>query len=64
MFAGFPLGNQIGDFGLSALGLVEPGDQRVVAFLVFRLVEGNVSVFLDALLDELGSDVDLNFQLA
>lgn len=46
MFAGFPLGNQIGDFGLSALGLVEPGDQRIVAFLVFRLVEGDMaSVF-------------------
>ena len=51
MFAGFPLGNQIGDFGLSALGLVEPGDQRIVAFLVFRLVEGDMCVFIDDLYD-------------
>lgn len=63
MFAGFPLGNQIGDFGLSALGLVEPGDQRIVAFLVFRLVEGDMCVFIDAVFDELGSDVDFRFQL-
>ena len=63
MFAGFPLGNQIGDFGLSALGLVEPGDQRIVAFLVFRLVEGDMCVFIDAVLNKLRCDVDFRFQL-
>ena len=63
VLAGFPLGNQIGDFGLSALGLVEPSDQRVVAFLVFRLVEGDMCVFIDAVLNELRCDVDFRFQL-
>ena len=58
------LGNQISDLGVSGLGLIEPGYQTVVAFLVFSLIEGDVSVFLDALLNELGSDVDLSFQLA
>ena len=58
------LGNQVGDLGVSGLGLIEPGYQTIVAFLVFSLIEGNVSVLLDALLNELGSDVDLSFQLA
>lgn len=43
--------------------LMQPGYQTIVAFLVFSLIEGNVSVLLDALLNELGSDVDLSFQL-
>ena len=62
--SGHALGNQIGDLSVSGLGLVEPGYQTIVAFLVFSLIEGYVSVFLDALLNELGSDVDLSFQLA
>lgn len=61
---GHALGNQVGDLGVSGLGLIEPGYQSVVPFLVFSLIEGDVSVFLDALLNELGSDVDLSFQLA
>ena len=61
---GHALGNQVGDLGVSGLGLIEPGHQSVVPFLVFSLIEGDVSVFLDALLNELGSDVDLSFQLA
>ena len=61
--SGHALGNQVGDLGVSGLGLIEPGYQTVVAFLVFSLIEGNVSVFLDALLDELGCNVDLSFQL-
>lgn len=48
---------------MSGLGLIEPGYQTVVAFLVFSLIEGNVSVFLDAFLNELGSDVDFSFQI-
>ena len=58
------LGNQVGDLGVSGFGLIEPRHQTVVPFLLFSLIEGNVSVFLDALLNELGSDVDLSFQLA
>ncbi len=50
--SGHALGNQVGDLGVSGLDLIEPGYQTVVAFLVFSLIEGNVSVFLDALLDE------------
>lgn len=61
---GHALGNQVGDLGVSGLGLIEPGYQSVVPFLVFSLIDGDVSVFLDALLNELGSDVDLSFQLA
>lgn len=61
---GHALGNQVGDLGVSGLGLIEPGYQNVVPFLVFSLIDGDVSVFLDALLNELGSDVDLSFQLA
>ena len=61
--SGRALGNQVSDLGVSGLGLVEPGYQIIVAFLVFSLIEGNVSVLLDALLNELGSDVDLSFQI-
>ena len=57
-------GNQVGYLGVSGLGLIEPGYHTVLAFLVFRLIEGCVSVFFDALLDELGSDVYLCFQLS
>ena len=64
MPSGRALGNQVSDLGVSGLGLIEPGYQTVIAFLVFSLIEGDVSVFLDALLNELGSDVDLSFQLA
>ena len=60
---GFPLGNQVCNFGLSALDLIKPGDQRIVAFLVFRLVEGDMCVFVDAVFDELGGNVDFRFQL-
>ena len=61
--SGCALGNQVSDFGVSGFGLIEPGYQTVVAFLVFGLIEGYVSVFFDALLDELGSDVDFSFQI-
>ena len=60
---GHALGNQVGDLGVSGLGLIEPRHQTVVPFLVFGLIEGNVSVFFDALLDELSSDVDFSFQI-
>ena len=63
VLSGCALGNQVGDLGVSGLGLIEPGYQTVVAFLVFSLIEGNVSVFFDALLNELGSDVDFRFQI-
>ena len=56
VLAGFPFGNHVGNFSLSALGLVEPSDQRVVVFLVFRLVESDKRVFIDAVLDELRCD--------
>ena len=48
---------------MSGLGLIEPGHQSIVSFLVFILIEGDVSVLLDAILDELGSDVDFSFQI-
>ena len=57
--SGRALGNQVGDLGVSGLGLIEPGYQTVVAFLVFGLVEGNVSVFLDALLNHIGDHLRL-----
>ena len=63
VLSGHALGNQIGDLGVSGLGLIEPVHQSVVPFLVFGLIEGYMSVLLDAFLDELGSDVDLRFQL-
>ena len=61
--SGRALGNQVGDLGVSGLGFIEPSYQTVVAFLVFSLIEGYVSVFLDTLLNELGSNVDLSFQI-
>ena len=63
VLSGCALGNQVGDLGVSGLGLIEPRNQTVVPFLVFSLIEGDVSVFFDALLDELGSDVDFSFQI-
>ena len=62
--SGCVLGNQLGDLGMSGFGLIEPSHQTVVAFLVVSLIKSNVSVFFDTLLDELGSDVDLSFQLS
>ena len=63
MLSGHALGNQVGDLGVSSIGFIEPGHQSVVPFLVFSLIESNVSVFFDAILDELGSDVDFSFQI-
>ena len=57
------LGNQVGDLDVSGFCLIEPGYQGIVAFLVIGLIEGDVSVLLDALLNELGTDVDLRFQI-
>ena len=57
------LGNQVGDLGVSGIGFIEPRHQTIVPFLVFSLIESNVSVFFDAILDELGSDVDFSFQI-
>ena len=34
VLSGHALGNQVGDLGVSGLGLIEPGYQTVVAFLV------------------------------
>ena len=50
--SGCALGNQVSGLGVSGLDLIESGDQRVVAFLVFRLVEGDMCVFIDAVLNE------------
>ena len=63
VLSGHAFGYQVGNLSVSRLGLIEPGHQSIVAFLVFVLIEGNVGVFFDALLNELGSDVDLRFQL-
>ena len=43
----------------SGLGLLEPFGQAVVAFLVFGLVEGNVGIFVDALLNHIGDHLRL-----
>ena len=63
VFSYYTLGNQVGNLSVSSLGLIEPDHQSIVPFLVFILIEGNVSVFLDALLDEFCSNVDLRFQI-
>ena len=34
VLSGHALGNQIGDLGVSGLGLIEPGHQSIVSFLV------------------------------
>ena len=52
--SGRALGNQVSDLGVSGLGLIEPSYQTIVAFLVFSLIDGYVSIFLDALINELG----------
>ena len=61
--SGRALGNQVSDLGVSGLGLIEPSYQTILAFLVFSLIDGYVSIFLDALINELGSNVDLSFQI-
>ena len=63
VLSGHALGNQVGDLGVSGIGFIEPRHQTVVPLLVFSLIESNVSVFFDAILDELGSDVDFSFQI-
>ena len=58
-----PLGLHLMDFRCdrvqSGLGLLESLGQAVVAFLVFGLVEGNVCVFVDALLNHIGDHLRL-----
>ena len=58
-----PLGLHLMDFICdrvqSGLGLLEPFGQAVVAFLVFGLVEGNMGIFLDALLNHIGDHLRL-----
>lgn len=36
-------------------GLVKPGGQAIIAFLVFILIQGDMRVLIDALLHELGN---------
>ena len=60
---GCAFGNQIGDLGVSGFGLIEPGHQSIVAFLIFGLIQGNMCVFSDALFDELCCDIDFRFQI-
>ena len=62
MLPGHALGNQVSDLCVSCLGLAKPGHQTVVMFLVFRLIEGDVSIFFIALFDELGSDGQIDFR--
>ena len=57
--SGRALGNQVSDLGVSGLGLVEPGYQTIVPFLVFSLIEGNVCIFVDALLNHIGDHLRL-----
>ena len=47
-----------------SLGGVEPFCQPIVAFLAFHLVEGYMSVFVDALLDEVGNHRHFAFQFS
>lgn len=58
-----PLGLHLMDFRCdriqSGLGLLESFSQAVVAFLVFGLVEGNVGIFVDALLNHIGDHLRL-----
>lgn len=57
-----PVGDLLGQHLLAGLGGVEPVHQRVVAFLIIRLIEGNMGVFLDAILDQTGDHVDFGIQ--
>ena len=49
---------------VSCLGSIEPCGQSIIAFLVFDLVEGNMSVFADALFDEVGNHRHFAFQFS
>ena len=60
--SGLSVCDLLGQLILTGFCGVEPSYQRIVAFLVFGLIEGNVSVFFDALLDELSSDVDFSLK--
>lgn len=46
------------------LGSIESCGQSIIAFLVFDLVEGNMSIFVDALFDEVGNHRHLAFQFS
>ena len=45
VLSSYVLDNQVGDFGVSTLGLIEPCHQSIVPFLVFILIEGDVGIF-------------------
>ena len=49
---------------IPGLGCVEPSSQSVIAFLVFHLVEGNMSIFVYALLDKVGNHRHFAFQFS
>ena len=63
IFNAGPLGLHLMDFFCdriqSGLGLLETLGQAVVAFLVLGLIEGNVGIFVDALLNHIGDHLRL-----
>ena len=60
--SGLPVGDLLSQHLLTGLSGIETVHQSVVAFLVFGLIEGHVSVFLDAVLDQTGDHVDFGIQ--
>ena len=46
--SGLPVGDLLGQYLLAGLGGIKPFHQRIVALLVFGLIEGNMGVFFDA----------------
>ena len=44
VLSGHALGNQVGDLGVSGFGLIEPGHQSIVPFLVFMDVQFTVRI--------------------
>ena len=61
--ARYPFGDKLRHLIVAVFCFIVPRGKAVVAFLVLRLVEGNVGVLTDAFLDQFGGDIDLRLQI-
>lgn len=61
---GHALGNQVGNFGVSSLGLIEASNQTIVALLIFSLFKGHMCGLADAFIDEFCRNIDFSLKFS
>ena len=61
---GHALGNQVGNLGVSSLGLIEASNQTIVALLIFSLFKGHMCGLADAFIDEFCRNIDFSLKFS